>query len=59
MAEDPAAVDVKHVFDLIREGMTLDRHTKVQLPTFGRCPRIHIADIRLGIRDCCGRIEMV
>src|SRR5258706_8238524 len=59
VTENLAAVDVKRVLNLIREGMALDRHGKVQLPTFGRYPRIHIADIRLRIGDRCGRVEMV
>src|ERR1700680_3143069 len=59
VTENLAAVDVKRVLNLIREGMALDCHGKVQLPTFGGYPRIHIADIRLGIRDRCRRVEMV
>ena len=39
--------------------MTLERHDEVQPPTFGRDPRVHVADVRRGIRDVRGRIEMV
>ena len=59
VAERLAAVDMKGVFDLVREGMALDRHREVQVLAVGRHPRVDIGDVRLRIRNRCRRIEMV